>query len=115
MSPAERLAEEGDAATYLRACDKLLWCVDRARVELREALSRTEAQLVWVPRRPVEQLVGWFDTLEDEEDEECAIKALIGSRIEALIACLDALERDVDLEEDDVDGDDLREAEEVAA
>lgn len=103
-----------NGADYLLACDRLLWRLDRARAELQGILSRREAQIIQVPRRHVEQLLGWFDTLEDEEDEACTIRSLVGHRIEALIACLDALEPDCDFEEEERDSDDLREAEEVA-
>jgi hypothetical protein len=53
--------------------------------------------------------------LEDEETEACTVKSLIGQRIEALIACLDALEVDCDLEPEELDNDDLREPEERMA
>lgn len=114
MSRAQSTAEDLSGPDYLRACDRLLWRLDHARAELRDILNRTESRIVQVPRRHIEQLLSWLDTLDDEEDNICTIKSLIGRRIEALIACLDALEPDGDLEEEDLDNDDLREAEEVA-
>ena len=101
-------------AAYLRACDRLLWRLDRSRCELRDILGRTEARIVQVPRRDVEHLLSWFDAVEDEDADEIALKGVIADRIETLIACLDALDPDPDLEEER-DSDEAREPDDIVA
>jgi hypothetical protein len=64
--------------------------------------------MVQVPRRDVEHLLSWFDAVADEDEDAMALTAAIEGRIETLIACLDALDADPDLE-DDLEDDDLRE------
>ena len=115
MSRGAEPSGEAKGAAYLRACDRLLWRLDRARWELRDILSRTEAWLIQVPRRDVEHLLSWFEAVEDEDGNEAAIRTAIEDRIETLIACLDAFDTDSDLEEDQLDNDELREPDELVA
>lgn len=109
MSRGPEPSVEATGAAYLRACDRLLWRLDRARCELRDILGRTEALIIQVPRRDVEHLLSWFDAVEDEDEDVVAVRTAIEDRIETLIACLDALEADPDVEEEQLDNDDMRE------
>ncbi|MDV3455799.1 hypothetical protein RZN05_02295 [Sphingomonas sp. HF-S4] len=114
MTRRRDVAEQARGTVHRRACDRLLWRLERPRRELRQILARTGALIVPMPRRDVEHLLCWFDAVEAEDEDAMPVRVAIEDRIETLIACLDALDTDPDLEDDLDDVDDLEPDDRVA-